>query len=44
MTTIIFIFIYIFWGRGAERERISQAGSMPSVEPDVGLNLTTLRS
>ena len=31
-------------GGGAEGEREFQAGSMPSVEPDTGLDLTTLRS
>ena len=32
-------------GRGRERrERESQAGSTPSTEPDVGLDLTTMRS
>ena len=33
------------WGRGVggEGERESQAGSRPSVEPDAGLDLMTLR-
>jgi len=31
-------------GGGAEGERESQAGSMPSAEPDTGLDLTKLRS
>jgi len=30
-------------GGGGERERESYAGSTPSVEPDAGLDLTTLR-
>jgi len=31
-------------GKGQkERERKTQADSMPSMEPDVGLDLTTLR-
>ena len=32
----------VSWGR-AEGARESQAGSIPSAEPDVGLNLMTLR-
>ena len=31
-------------GTEGERERASQAGSMPSTEPDEGLDLTTVRS
>ena len=32
------------WGTGAEKERKSQADSTLSVEPDVELDLMTLRS
>jgi len=44
-----FFFFFFLEGEkergGGERERKkSQAGSMPSPEPDVGLDLTTLRS
>ena len=31
-------------GGGTERERESQAGSTPSAEPNMGHDLTTLRS
>ena len=35
----------LFWGEGeGDKERESQAGSMPRTEPHTGLDLTTLRS
>ena len=37
-------FFFFFREREGEGERESQADSMPSTEPDVGLDLTTLRS
>ena len=42
------LFIYLIEGacmsKGRERERESQVDSLLSVEPDEGLDLTTLRS
>lgn len=43
---IIYLFTYLFRGLGGaeeERERVSEAG-MPSMEPNTGLNIPTLRS
>ena len=42
-------FFFLFYGEsvsggGAEREGESSEGSMPSTEPDTGIDLTTMRS
>ena len=49
LTVVVIIYLFIFerervrnLGRGAKRERKSQAGSMLSTEPDTGLDPTTL--
>ena len=38
-------FLFLFWGRAeAKGDKESQAGSRPSMEPDAGLDLVTVRS